>query len=425
MTDDFVAPDVVAGAHAAARRRGRAARARASTRRASAASRRCSSKGRRRRTRRCWSGRTRQNKLVHFDARRRRRAPASRATVAHHVAPRRTGCAATLVVDRRRAGSHPRRPAATCADTHLALVGPTASGKSDARARRRATRSATSRSSRSTRCRCTAGSTSAPRSRLPRERAAVPHHLIDVADPSEDWSVARFQTRGARRGRRHRGARQARAARRRHRPVRPGGRRRSRSRARTSRCGPSSKPKSRARAGSRPRTPSSQRVDPVAAAARIEPGNARRIVRALEVIRLTGRPFSSFGPGHAVVRRHGVPGRDGRRLAAPRRAGAPHRAARSRRCATPGWSTRSRRCAAHGGLSRTARQAIGYKEVLAHLDGHRAVARRRARRGRPPHPAVRPAPVACGSAAIPASPGWRPRENPCAALPALLALWSR
>src|SRR3712207_3266410 len=27
----------------------------------------------------------------------------------------------------------------------------------------------------------------------PAELAAVPHHLIDVADPSEDFSVARFQ----------------------------------------------------------------------------------------------------------------------------------------------------------------------------------------------------------------------------------------
>ena len=38
------------------------------------------------------------------------------------------------------------------------------------------------------------------------------------------------------------------------------------------------------------------RLDP-AAAARMEPGNRRRIVRALEVIELTGRRFSSFGPG--------------------------------------------------------------------------------------------------------------------------------
>ena len=34
-------------------------------------------------------------------------------------------------------------------------------------------------------------------------------------------------------------------------------------------------------------------MDPVAAA-RIEPGNVRRIVRALEVPAVTGRPFSSF-----------------------------------------------------------------------------------------------------------------------------------
>ena len=33
------------------------------------------------------------------------------------------------------------------------------------------------------------------------------------------------------------------------------------------------------------------------AAARIEPGNRRRIMRALEVIQSTGRPFSSFGAG--------------------------------------------------------------------------------------------------------------------------------
>ena len=37
-------------------------------------------------------------------------------------------------------------------------------------------------------------------------------------------------------------------------------------------------------------------LDPTAAA-RMERGNRRRIVRALEVIELTGRRFSSFGPG--------------------------------------------------------------------------------------------------------------------------------
>ena len=37
-------------------------------------------------------------------------------------------------------------------------------------------------------------------------------------------------------------------------------------------------------------------LDPVAAA-RVEPDNRRRIVRALEVTEGAGRPFSSFGPG--------------------------------------------------------------------------------------------------------------------------------
>ena len=37
-------------------------------------------------------------------------------------------------------------------------------------------------------------------------------------------------------------------------------------------------------------------LDPVAAA-RMEPTNRRRVVRALEVTLGSGRPFSSFGPG--------------------------------------------------------------------------------------------------------------------------------
>ncbi|WP_233188240.1 tRNA (adenosine(37)-N6)-dimethylallyltransferase MiaA [Actinomyces qiguomingii] len=41
-----------------------------------------------------------------------------------------------------------------------------------------------------------------------------------------------------------------------------------------------------------------RRVDPVAAA-RIDPGDVRRIVRALEVVRLTGRPFSASLPRYA------------------------------------------------------------------------------------------------------------------------------
>ena len=35
------------------------------------------------------------------------------------------------------------------------------------------------------------------------ELAEVPHHLVDVADPSEPWSVARTQELAPRRDRKH------------------------------------------------------------------------------------------------------------------------------------------------------------------------------------------------------------------------------
>ena len=50
-------------------------------------------------------------------------------------------------------------------------------------------------------------------------------------------------------------------------------------------------------------TSGSPRSDP-AAAAKIEPNNRRRIVRALEVTIGSGRPFSSFGPGVDAYPRH-------------------------------------------------------------------------------------------------------------------------
>ena len=252
------------GAHDAPDRRGRARTRWPRTRRGSGASRRCWSRARRRRTRRCWSGRTRQNKLVHFAApdgaalraggtsptsrsptraphwlrgelRRRRAAPA---------APR--ACASRIPVDGRGLRLDP---------SHLALVGPTASGKSALALDVAPTRSATSRSCRSTRCRSTGASTSAPPSRRAAEQAAVPHHLVDVADPREEWSVARVPGRGARRDRRHRGARaSARCS-----SAAPGSTCTRSSTtldvpaARTSRCGPSSTPSAAEPDGLRPR----------------------------------------------------------------------------------------------------------------------------------------------------------------------------
>lgn len=198
-------------------------------------------------------------------------------------------------------------------------------------------------------------------------RAEVPHHLIDVVDPWDAWSVQRFQT-------------EARAV---VADIEARGRRallvggtglyvqavlddlrfpgedlalRAEIEASTAEPGGVAAAYARLEA-----------LDPLAAS-RIDPHNVRRIVRALEVIERTGEPFSSFGPG---LDRYGptafpvrIAGlwlprevanvRIAERFAAMRAAGLVAEVERLR--ADPrGWS-------------RTARQAIGYKELEDALD---------------------------------------------------------
>ncbi len=108
------------------------------------------------------------------------------------------------------------------------------------------------------------------------------------------------------------------------------------------------------------------RVD-AAAAARIDPENLRRTVRALEVLELTGQPFSAWRtaweaheavyPGLVVV---GVE-RDRRDLAG-------RIATRVEAMHADGLLDEARALAGRD-LSRTARQAIGYAEAFAHLAG--------------------------------------------------------
>ncbi|HZQ77220.1 MAG TPA: tRNA (adenosine(37)-N6)-dimethylallyltransferase MiaA [Acidimicrobiia bacterium] len=200
------------------------------------------------------------------------------------------------------------------------------------------------------------------------ERAAVPHHLLDLADPGEDFSVARFQAaaRAAIADIESRGRR----------ALLAGG------------TGlyyqavidgfdlPAEDRELRAslyeRAGGPGGVEGLRRqlaeLDPVAAG-RIEPGNTRRIVRALEVTLATGRAFSSFGSG---VFRDG-PAR--LRVAAvglwlSRAVTAARIEARIAAMVEDGLIDEVRRlAAAPGGLSRTAREGIGYKEVLDHLEG--------------------------------------------------------
>jgi tRNA dimethylallyltransferase len=247
---------------------------------------------------------------------------------------------------------------------HLALVGPTASGKSTVAlelARTLRDVEIVSLDSMQVYRGLDIG-TAKPTSA---ERAVVVHHLVDVADPAEEWSVQRTQAgaRAAISGIEARG----------NRALFVGG------------TGlyvravvddleiPPTDASVRAAIDAAAEDDGLAQayerltdLDP-AAAARMEPGNRRRIVRALEVIELTGRKFSSFGPG---IDDYGAPAipvtmlglafepadlarRIGRRFAAMRAAGLVDEV----------------RGLAAQPLSRTAREAIGYREVLDHLAG--------------------------------------------------------
>jgi tRNA dimethylallyltransferase len=106
-------------------------------------------------------------------------------------------------------------------------------------------------------------------------------------------------------------------------------------------------------------------LDPVAAA-RMEPTNRRRIVRALEVTLGSGRPFSDFGPGLEAYPADGIaqigirldPEDVDRRIEA-----------RFAAMMEAGLLGEVQALVARpGGMSRTARQALGYKELLAHVE---------------------------------------------------------
>jgi tRNA dimethylallyltransferase len=126
----------------------------------------------------------------------------------------------------------------------------------------------------------------------PRERALVPHHLVDVADPTTPFSVARFQGLA----RRAVGAIGARG-----RPALLVGGSGLYYRAVVDDLEfPGTDPLERGRLEAEAAAVGPARLharlaafDP-AAAAKMEPSNARRVVRALEVAGVTGRPFSSF-----------------------------------------------------------------------------------------------------------------------------------
>jgi len=105
-------------------------------------------------------------------------------------------------------------------------------------------------------------------------------------------------------------------------------------------------------------------ADPVAAEA-IEPQNGRRIVRALEVIELTGRPFSATLPTRDFLRPAIVIG-----LRSPRDVLDERIDARVRRMWADGLLEEVAALAAYGlREGRTASRAVGYAQALGQLDG--------------------------------------------------------
>ncbi len=193
------------------------------------------------------------------------------------------------------------------------------------------------------------------------ERQGVPHHLLDVLDVHEDASVAGYQGL-ARRALADIHGRGARA-------VAVGG------------SGlyvralldhmdfPGTDAAVRARLEARVEAEGSRAlhaelaaVDPSAAHG-IGPRNARRIVRALEVIELTGRPYSASLPQHVYEVPAVQIGLDCDRTVLDERI-----TARVERMWSRGLVAEVEHLRAHG-LGRTASRAVGYAEVLALLDG--------------------------------------------------------
>jgi tRNA dimethylallyltransferase len=254
-----------------------------------------------------------------------------------------------------------QRPRGTCAGTRpgpvLALVGPTAAGKTALALALAPSLGAEIVSADA--MLVYRGMDIGTAKPTPEQRSRVPHHLVDLVEPSEEFSVARFQplARAAIADVLARGGV----------PLLVGGSGLyfhavvdefvfppTDAAVRTS---------LEAEAAEAGLPALYQRLverDPEAAG-RIQPANLRRIVRALEVIELTGRHFSSFrGAMDQPESRYQLtvlgldPGPELLRARVAERVAA---------MAEAGLVDEVRRLRA-GTLSRTARQALGYKELL-------------------------------------------------------------
>ncbi len=194
----------------------------------------------------------------------------------------------------------------------------------------------------------------------PEEQATVPHHLIDIIDPDETMSVARFQqlARETMADLQSRGIC----------PILVGGSGLYARAAIDDISFPGTDPQVRTRLEEREREEGAgvlfeelKRKDPEAAA-RMDPRNPRRTIRALEVIELTGRPYSASLPHYRYIIPAVQIGLDLDRAELDRRIDI-----RTMRMREQGFLDEARRLRPRMGL--TASRALGYQQMFDLLDG--------------------------------------------------------
>ena len=193
------------------------------------------------------------------------------------------------------------------------------------------------------------------------EQAEIPYHLLDLADPARDFTVAEFQMAMVEvlAGIEARG----------NRALLVGGTALYLRAVIDGLTLPNQFLTIRAELEREPDTAALydrlRQLDPLAAS-RMEPSNRRRIIRALEVTLGSGQPFSEHGPG---LEDHPPTPFDLIGVWLPREVVAARIAARYQQQVADGFVDEVRILQARpDGLSRTARQALGYRQVLTHLE---------------------------------------------------------
>lgn len=198
-----------------------------------------------------------------------------------------------------------------------------------------------------------------------RDQQAVPHHMIDLIDASEEMALASFVRRvgEVRKAIHERG----------NRALLLGGTGLYLQAVVDNFDIPGQYPQARAEAEKLSDRQLYERLTLLdgQSASKIEPDNRRRLLRAVEVCVGSGRPFSSFGPGVDVY--DSVPNATMFGVWLPRDVNAERIEARIDEMLAGGWLEEVDRLHKGGDLSKTASQALGYKELKLVRDGQMSI----------------------------------------------------